>query len=192
MFEDAGYEVPHDAGRADGAHREDRRRGQDQPWCAGIESGDATGWPATDFLEDMVLRTAGPEVYDQWVTHEIPFNDPRSSRRSATAGEILKNPDYVNGGLGDVRSIAAAPWNEAGNGIPDGTCSLHRAANFYQANWHEALDGRARTATSSPSTSRARPPTSKPLLGGGEFVDRLQRPPRGPGLPRLPVQPAVG
>ncbi len=48
-----------------------------KPWCAGIGSGDATGWPATDWLEDVVLRQAGPDVYEQWVNHEIPFNDPQ-------------------------------------------------------------------------------------------------------------------
>src|SRR5690606_11790878 len=45
-----------------------------KPWCAGISSGDATGWPLTDWLEDVMLRENGPEVYDQWVSHAIPFN----------------------------------------------------------------------------------------------------------------------
>src|ERR671918_2802591 len=47
------------------------------PWCVGFESGSATGWPATDWMEDIMLRTAGPDVYDQWVAHDIPFNDPQ-------------------------------------------------------------------------------------------------------------------
>ncbi|WP_421735883.1 ABC transporter substrate-binding protein [Cellulomonas sp.] len=140
-----------------------------KPWCAGIESGDATGWPATDWLEDVLLRTAGPEVYDQWVTHEIPFNDPQVLTALEAVGGILKNPDYVNGGLGDVQSIATAPWNEAANGIPDQTCFLHRAANFYQANWDEGLtvaeDGDV-YAFYLPGESA----DDKPLLGGGEFV----------------------
>ena len=72
-----------------------------KPWCAGIGSGDATGWPATDWLEDVVLRTAGPEVYDQWVAHEIPFNDPQIVEALDTVGGILKNAAYVNGGLGE-------------------------------------------------------------------------------------------
>ena len=38
-----------------------------KPWCGGIESGGATGWPATDWLEQIVLRTQGGDVYDQWV-----------------------------------------------------------------------------------------------------------------------------
>src|SRR5699024_11787744 len=77
-----------------------------KPWCFGIESGGATGWPATDFLEDMVLREAGPEGYDQWVDHEIPFDDPQILSALEPAGSILQNPDYVNGGIGDPRSIA--------------------------------------------------------------------------------------
>ena len=78
-FKDNGYEVPTTLGRAARAHRQDRRgqpRRRVKPWCAGIESGDATGWPATDWIEDVMLRTAGPETYDKWVNHEIPFNDP--------------------------------------------------------------------------------------------------------------------
>ena len=140
-----------------------------KPWCAGIESGDATGWPATDWLEDVVLRTAGPDVYDQWVDHEIPFDDPQVVEALEAVGGILQNEDYVNGGLGNVASIASAPWNEAGNGIPDGTCYLHRAANFYQANWDEGLtvaeDGDV-YAFYLPGVSA----DDKPLLGGGEFV----------------------
>ena len=53
-----------------------------------------------------MLRNSGPEVYDQWVTHEIPFNDPQIVEAFDQVGEILKNPDYVNGGLGDVETIA--------------------------------------------------------------------------------------
>jgi alpha-glucoside transport system substrate-binding protein len=46
------------------------------PWTVGLKSGGATGWPATDWIEDIMLRTAGPEVYDKWIRHEIPFNHP--------------------------------------------------------------------------------------------------------------------
>ena len=47
------------------------------PWCIGAESGVATGWVLTDWMEDFMLRIHGDEVYDQWVNHEIPFNDPQ-------------------------------------------------------------------------------------------------------------------
>ena len=76
MFEENGWEIPETW--------DDMLALSDQivdsgmkPWCVGIESGNATGWTYTDWVEDMVLRQHGPEVYDQWVNHEIPFNDPK-------------------------------------------------------------------------------------------------------------------
>ena len=96
-FEDAGYEVP--------ATMEELIALSDQivadggtPWCIGIGSGGATGWPSTDWVEDMMLRTQPPEVYDQWVNHDIPFNDPRVVGAIETFGNFSRNDDYVAGG----------------------------------------------------------------------------------------------
>ncbi|AEB46922.1 MULTISPECIES: ABC transporter substrate-binding protein [Micromonospora] len=141
-----------------------------KPWCAGIESGDATGWPATDWIEDVMLRTQTPEVYDQWTTHEIPFNDPRVVEAVDRAGTILKNEKYVNGGFGGVRSIATTAFQEGGIPITAGKCALHRQASFYANQWPEntkvAEDGDV-FAFYFPAIDPSR---GKPVLGGGEFV----------------------
>jgi alpha-glucoside transport system substrate-binding protein len=141
-----------------------------KPWCAGISSGDATGWPATDWLEDVILRDAGAETYDKWVDHEIPFNDQQIVDSLDRVGNILKNPKYVNGGFGDVKSIATTTFQDAGLPILDGKCALHRQASFYAANWPEgtkvAEDGDA-FAFYLPTTNED---NGKPVLGGGEFV----------------------
>ena len=47
----------------------------DTPLCVGIESGAATGWPFTDWVEELVLREQGIDYYNKWVAHEVPFND---------------------------------------------------------------------------------------------------------------------
>lgn len=168
MFKDAGYEVPETWDDMMAITDKIVAEGE-IPWCAGIGSGDATGWPATDWVEDVVLRTAGPEVYDQWVAHEIPFNDPQIVDALDTVASVLKNPAYVNAGLGDVTSIATTEWDGAGNPILDGNCWMHRAANFYQTQWPEgttvAEDGDV-FAFYLPSMSA----DVKPILGGGEFV----------------------
>ena len=95
-FEDAGYEVP--------TTMEELKALTDQivadggtPWCIGLGSGGATGWPATDWVEDMMLRTQPPEVYDQWTTNEIPFNDPRVVAAIEEFGAFARNDDYVGG-----------------------------------------------------------------------------------------------
>ncbi len=116
-----------------------------------------------------MLRTGGPDVYDQWYTHEIPFNDPQIVDAFDTAGEILKNPDYVNGGLGDVNSIATSTWTDAGYPILDGNCWMHRAANFYQTQWPEgtevAPDGDVYAFYLPAQTA-----DEKPTLVAGEFI----------------------
>ncbi|HYN96191.1 MAG TPA: ABC transporter substrate-binding protein [Pilimelia sp.] len=141
-----------------------------KPWCAGVESGDATGWPATDWLEDLMLRTAGPDVYDQWVTHQIAFNDPRVKTALDQAGQILKNPKYVNGGYGDVKSIVSTSFQEGGLPVRDGKCAMHRQASFYANQWPEgttvAEDGDV-FAFYFPTVDPAK---GEPLLAAGEFV----------------------
>lgn len=141
-----------------------------KPWCAGIESGEATGWPATDWLEDLVLRSAGPNIYDDWISHDIAFNDEEIATALDLVGAILKNPDYVNGGIGDVKSIATKSFGEAGLPILEGQCALHRQASFYAANWPAgttvAEDGQV-FAFYLPAID---PAEGSPVLGGGEFV----------------------
>jgi len=141
-----------------------------KPWCAGIESGDATGWPATDWIEDLMLRTQTPEVYDKWVTHQLPFNSPEVTAAVDKAGTILKNNKYVNGGYGDVKSIATTSFQEGGVPITTGKCALHRQASFYANQWPEgtkvAEDGDVFAFYFPPID----PSKGKPVLGGGEFA----------------------
>ncbi|WNB85499.1 ABC transporter substrate-binding protein [Cellulomonas sp. ATA003] len=173
MFEEAGYEIPTTWDEMIALSDQIVAEHPDtKPWCVGIASGNATGWPATDWLEDVVLRTAGPDVYDQWYTHEIPFNDPQIVSALEATGEIIRNSDYVNGGLGDVSSIATTEWDAAGFPILDGQCWMHRAANFYGVNWQQAQadveiaeDGDV-FAFYLPAASA----DERPMLGGGEFV----------------------
>ncbi|MGQ5262767.1 ABC transporter substrate-binding protein [Micromonospora sp. ZYX-F-536] len=141
-----------------------------KPWCAGVESGDATGWPATDWIEDLMLRTQTPEVYDQWTTHAIPFNDPRVAEAVDRAGTILKNEKYMNGGFGGVKSITTTSFQEAGVPVTNGKCAMHRQASFYANQFPEgtkvAEDGDA-FAFYFPAIDPAK---GKPVLGAGEFV----------------------
>jgi alpha-glucoside transport system substrate-binding protein len=140
-----------------------------KPWCAGIGNGQATGWPVTDWMEDMMLRLFGPDEYDKWVGHEIPFNSPGPTAALDEVGKFLKNDKYVNGGLGDVKSIASTKFQDAGLPILNGACSLHRQASFYAANWPQgtrvAEDGDV-FAFYLP----AKDANNKPVLGGGEFI----------------------
>jgi alpha-glucoside transport system substrate-binding protein len=130
-FDAKGYQVPKtwdelialsDKIVADGA----------SPWCLGVESGGATGWPATDWMEDIMLRTAGPEVYDKWVKHEIPFNDPAVVHAGELFGKILFSNKYV---LGGAKNAPAVNFGDSVGPMFDkpAKCYLHRQANFINA-----------------------------------------------------------
>ncbi|MBO1030407.1 carbohydrate ABC transporter substrate-binding protein [Tessaracoccus sp. SD287] len=171
MFADKGYEVPKTW--ADLMTLTEKIAADDaeaKPWCAGFGSGDATGWPGTDWLEDVLMRTSSPENYDKWVKHEIPFNDPTVVDALDKVGAILKDDKYVNGGFGDVKSIATTTFQDGGQPILTNKCYMHRQASFYAANWPAgtkvAEDGDV-FAFYLPTVDEAK---GKPVLGGGEFV----------------------
>ena len=73
-------------------------------------------------------------------THKIPFNDPKIAESLDRVGAILKNDKYVNGGIGDVKSIATTPWTDGGFPILKDKCAMMRQANFYAANWPKGTD----------------------------------------------------
>lgn len=100
------------------------------PWCVGIESGPATGWTFTDWMEDLTLRLQGPDFYDQWVANEIPFDDERVIAVGQTIVDIWNTPGntFAAGG-----SIAATPFGDNGQPLAEGECAMHRQASFFAA-----------------------------------------------------------
>ena len=133
-FADNGYEIPQSWAELEALMEQMKGNGH-TPWCVGIESGAATGWAFTDWMEDMMLRLHGPAVYDQWVSHEIPFNDPRVVEVAEFVGSIWFTEGNVSGGRDLIsqrsfREMAAAHLN--------GECMMHRQANFAGAHYLEA------------------------------------------------------
>jgi alpha-glucoside transport system substrate-binding protein len=172
-FADNGWEIPTTWDELLSLSDTIAADGNVQPWCVGFGSGEATGWPGTDWMEDIMLRTADAETYDAWVSHDIPFNDPAVATAIAEAGKIIKNADYV----GDVASIATTTFQEGGAGVVDGSCAMHRQASFLGgilvedngAVIVEPTDTETENGISVfyfPGASA----DSKPALGGGEFV----------------------
>jgi alpha-glucoside transport system substrate-binding protein len=135
-FTDGGYAIPE---TFDGflALADEMIANGDTPFCVGIESGEATGWPMTDWVEDFVLRRSGPEVFEQWVNHEIPFDDPRPVAAAQEVYDLWSKDGAVFGG---TQNIAATPFAEAGLPLLEGDCMMHRQGNFYFANWPEDTD----------------------------------------------------
>lgn len=134
-FEDAGYEIPKTMEELKALTEQIVADGE-TPWCIGLGSGAATGWPATDWVEDLMLRTQTPDVYDQWVSNEIPFTDERIVAAIEEFGWFARNDDFVAGG---TDTVASTDFRDSPKGLFDSPpqCYLHRQASFIPAYFPE-------------------------------------------------------
>src|SRR5919106_4083333 len=127
-FEAKGYKVPTTIAELEALTDQIKADGT-TPWCVGIESAGATGWPATDWIEDFALRYGGPEKYDQWVRHEIPFNDPVVVQSAQEFDKLaLADGNVFGGRRGVVSNAFATAANPMFQDPPK--CFLHRQGNF--------------------------------------------------------------
>lgn len=137
-FDEAGYDIPQSM--------EELKALTDQivadggtPWCIGLGSGAATGWPATDWVEDMMLRTQSPEDYDAWVSNDLKFDDPKVVAAIEEFGYFARNDAYVSGG---TSAVANTDFRESPAGlfeIPP-ACYMHRQASFIPAFFPEGTE----------------------------------------------------
>lgn len=165
-FSEAGYSIPatwdemialSDKIVADGG----------TPWSIGVESEAASGWPATDWIEDIMLRVAGPDIYDKWVNHEIAWTDDAVKEAWELFGEIVLNENYVYGGTTGVLTTnfgeAAAPLFTD----PPGAY-MHRQASFITGFFPEGLEaGTDYDFFPFPSVNQE---YGVPVLGGADLI----------------------
>ncbi len=171
-FADNGYTVP--TTWADmmslSAKMASKMTGTAKPWCGGISSGTASGWPATDWLEETVLGSFGGKVYDDWITHKVTFSSPQIQQAMKTVEGWLQNPAWVNGGTGNVKTIATTTFQNAGLPILKNQCGMLQQASFYEAQWPKGTKVGPDGAVFAFKLPAVDPSISTPVEGGGEFV----------------------
>lgn len=68
------------------------------PWSMGVSSdGGSSGWPAADWIAQIYLNQSGPDMYDKWVAHQIPWTDPSIKQAFQTFGAIVSGKNYISG-----------------------------------------------------------------------------------------------
>ena len=93
-FAEAGYSVPTSWGGLIALSDQMVADGN-TPWCLGIFQFQDTGWPATDWLETILLQTEGPDFYDQWTRHQVPFDHPAVVAALEKVGQLAHTPGYT-------------------------------------------------------------------------------------------------
>ncbi len=175
-FEEAGYKVPESM--------EDLLKLTDQivadggtPWCIGLGSGGATGWPATDWVEDLMLRTQPLDVYQKWTTNEVKFTDPAVVAAINEFGKFAKNEKYVSGG---VAAVASTDFRDSPKGLFDipPKCYLHHQASFIPSFFPEGTKVGTDADFFYMPTYASKPDLGKPVLGAGTLVTITKEAPR--------------
>ena len=118
----------------------------------------ATGWPITDWIEDLVLRLAGPDNYDKWVTGALKFNSPEIKPAFEYFQKIAFTDANVRGG---TKSIVATNFQTGGNALFDNPpgCYLFKQATFVanKGGFPDAVHRQARHGGRRRTRSRRRP-----------------------------------
>lgn len=175
-FKEWGVQVPKTWDETLALGKTIRQKTGESPWCAGFASGDASGWPGTDWIEDLVLRQSGPDVYDQWVEGKVAFTDPQIKRAFDAVGSILLDPSAVNAGFGDVKSINSTAFADVAAKVADGSCALTHQASFLSSNFLDVKTKDGKTPTVAPDGDvyafvlPGMKEGENAVEGGGEFV----------------------
>jgi alpha-glucoside transport system substrate-binding protein len=135
-FAAAGYAVPATWDELKALEAKIVADGNGSPWCLGIKDGSATGWIATDWLEDVMLRTAGVDAYNKWITHEVKFDSPEVRAALDVLKEAWFTDGYVSGGFEAITATDRleswdpmfAPDNKWDGFTPG--CWMHRQATW--------------------------------------------------------------
>jgi len=171
QWKKAGYKVPKSLPELESLVNQIKASGT-APWCFGINSGAATGWPATDWLETLLLKYSGTSVYNDWVTGKVTFSSPQGLQAASEFDKLLLTDGNTYGGRS---AIASTNFQTTGNPlvqVPQ-KCAMYEqgsfATGFFPANVIKDIDKNIGVFGLPPATAGG----SNPVEVGGDLITML-------------------
>lgn len=172
-FDNAGYKAPTTIAELEALAAQIKKSGT-PPWCFGIGSDAATGWPATDWVEELIAKQQGADVYNQWVKHTVKFDSPQVREATTWMDKNLLASGQVAGGRS---SIASTAFGDADNPMWQAKpgCYLLKQGNFIVSKDFMPADVVANVDQNvgvfgfPPVTAGA----ANPVVGGGDLATLL-------------------
>jgi alpha-glucoside transport system substrate-binding protein len=142
------------------------------PWCIGIESGGATGWAATDWMEEYVLRYGGESQYTAWWKGKLPWSSATVQKAAKKFAGIALTEGNVNGG---GKAIAATGFGDTANlfKTDKNKCFMMRQGSFITDFFPDAIKAayKANDFTNVGVFKLPAPAgTTDAVLGGGDLA----------------------
>ena len=190
-FDAAGYEIPSTWAELVALSDQMVSDGR-TPWCVGYAfggDGSSDGWPGTDWIENLLLASAGPATYDSWTFHEIPFDSHPIRQAFQRLGQILFTKDYVYGS----RKRAARTWVARAKRPmvkrdPPG-CWFEQAPSFLGGWFPKGSLGKEFNVFPFPSMKEG---SLGPVLGGGSMLAAFADRPEVREFVKFLLSPAYG
>lgn len=107
----------------------ERAAGDNPPWCIGLESGTASGWPGAAWIEQFLLRQSGPATYDDWWQGRLSWTSPQVKAAFEAFGQVAAGDGMVAGG---PTAVLTTSFNQSPEGL---YATPPRCALTVQAEW---------------------------------------------------------
>jgi alpha-glucoside transport system substrate-binding protein len=143
------------------------------PWCMGIESDTATGWPATDWIETLVAKYGGADTYNSWVKHDTKFDSSTVKQATDEFSKLL----FTDGNsLGGQKAIASTNFGTAGNPMfesPKPKCWMYNQGSFITGFFPKAVTKDLDANVGVFGFPAASATGENPVEGGGDMLTML-------------------
>ena len=167
-FDKAGYKAPTTIDELDALTDQIKSDGG-VPWCFGIESDTATGWPATDWFEELVMKYGGADGYNDWVTHKTKFDSDLVKQAGEEFQKLVLTPGNH---IGDGKTIASTNFGDAENSMwkDKPGCWMLKQGTFITAFWPEDVVKNFSKDVGVFGFPAATSGEKAPVLGGGDLA----------------------
>jgi len=172
-FKANGWTVPTTQAQLDALQTKIKDSGKAYPWCAGTESGGATGWSLTDWMEELVLKNSGVATYNKWWKGQVHWNDPAIIKAGKALESTLLAAGETPGGGPGVTSRNFGLATTAGLFETDkakGACALLKQGSFITGFFPDAIQAEIKANNFAHVGVFAYPsgPAGGAVLGGGD------------------------
>jgi alpha-glucoside transport system substrate-binding protein len=137
LFEKLGYTVPKTWAELENLSQQSIKNGY-TPWCMGIKALGGSGWVATDWIEEFMLRLYDKSTYDRWISHQLKFNSPEVLQAFKMFEQFINTRGMVLGGREKILSTfvedAAKPMF-----LEPPQCLMHRQAEWIRFQFPQTI-----------------------------------------------------
>jgi ABC-type glycerol-3-phosphate transport system substrate-binding protein len=171
-WDKAGWKIPKSIPELESLTTEIAQKGPGAPWCYGIGSDAATGWPATDWIEELVMKYGGVDQYNQWVSHQIPFSSDIVKQAGNELAKLMFPDGNTPGGQDAIASTNFADADDPMWDTPPG-CWMLKQGNFITAFFPADVQKNLNTDVGVFGFPPATVGGDNPVLGGGDLATLL-------------------